>query len=977
MHINNLQRLSIVIVGILTFAGLLLLSLKISASLTYTDFIAGHIAWTRGTKLQDLLVMPLSIIGTSITVIMFLSFFEKINRTANKENTINIAQQIIYWSIPATAIIVSSLAYKNFDRVFYAVSMLGIIFFTFSYIIASKKYRDIPADTISIGLVSIFFLALAPLNFYIAIKFFPGILQDFGGFDPKFILRSYFSLLIILLFGYLFLYRIKNNFPYKELSILILLGQLFLPLLYLSLYPAKLQDPTGSLTSFSSSIGLKLIIAGLIAISFADIIYRHVKYRSTQTLSPKLLSPLAIFAFLFALKAGVTNAPHVPVDDYHFGEHLLGWWVYLQGYIPYIDYIPVHGIINNDLSGLINTLFYEGTAGSLAEAKRFTILLLSMMAFFSIYYFTGSILWAFLSVYLLGARLTWLFFIPFLALWFNRSLIENKIKWSAVWFITAPIMILGVPPQGILLVAASGVIPIYFLWHTIANRNWKVIKPVALWGLAVCAFYAITPLGKMLINAINYVYVNGSINQAAYGVPWEVSFASSSILTEAIRMSWVIAPLASLLALYFLYRSQNVRPFLALPLCVTIIISFLLIPYSMGRIDPGGPSRPGIVAILLIVGLMSLSFWHLFNRYSRIWLFLGIVFFSSLLNFANLSYHPVLSTAAPTLHVSNLVDTSNSDLSNIGTAIIDGAHIDRLNKLNTLLNNKLQPQESYLDLTSRNAQYFYLNRRPIIPVTAPYNMISYKQQFDAIAVLKNNLPRVALLEGMNIIHDGGGVSIRNHYLYRFLTEQYEPFEENGFIIGLSTESIARGDWGAIKLPTQMEKMELFERAFSRARINLEKLPSSWGKSVRSLEYNMKLVANLDNKSAVLHDVALTNSNTFEVKGQDPFAVYDISHLAINGKSAGLLRFEFECIAKKAPALIQVFVWGDERTGPYEASSFFFNAENGSVIVPLDILPRWLLLNHAKGIRIDLSNSGSCASYKIENISLHQRTLVNL
>ena len=116
-------------------------------------------------------------------------------------------------------------------------------------------------------------------------------------------------------------------------------------------------------------------------------------------------------------------------------------------------------------------------------------------------------------------------------------------------------------------------------------------------------------------------------------------------------------------------------------------------------------------------------------------------------------------------------------------------HWQRLKKLAVLLDKKLEPNESYLDLTSRNAQYFYLNRMPLIPVTAPYNMASPVQQKDAIRRLEKDLPRLTLLEGQNIIQDGGGLALRNHYLYRFIIKNYEPFEIDGFIIGLSKKAL--------------------------------------------------------------------------------------------------------------------------------------------------------------------------------------------
>lgn len=977
MHIHNIQRLALCTAGFTTFIGLVLLSLSFSSSNNYPDFIAGNITWTKGEKFQDLIAMPFAILGTAIFLVILFNFFSKINNSICEEHSQNCALYIVFWTIPALATICASIQTNNFDTVTFGISVTGVFFLLLSYMTAFKRSRNIDAEAISIGLVGIFFLGLIPLDAAILMKFFPDFFPKIDGISEKDLTIFCLTFLMLLSCGYLVFLYLKENISYKEISIIIFLGQLTLPLLYISLYPAKMRDPIGNIHSYGTGIGLKLIIIGLILAALIDTIYRYAKYARKGGFSVKSLSPLAICALLVTLKAGTTSVPTLSADDYHFGEYLLGGWVYLQGYVPYVDYTPAHGIINNDISGLVNFFLYDGTSASFAEAQRFTIYLLSIAAFLSIYYFTGSVLWAFFSVFFLGARLSWLYFIPFIALWLSRPLIENRIRWSIIWLATAPLVILGVPPQGLLLVVASSLIPLYFLSHTVINKDWQILKPIAFSAIIIIIFYLITPLGEMTYHAIEYVLTNGPINQSAYGIPWALSFNPSGVLSEAIRMSWVLVPFFSILFLFFLYKQKRLQEFLVLPLCVVIVFSFLLTPYSMGRIDPGSVSRPGIIGILLIAGIMGFAFWYIFNRYSRIWLFIGLVIFSSLLKFAYVSHQPLISLSVSSIQIGHVVRTQDTDLKNIGTASMDATHWNRINKLNTLIDEKLHPKESYLDLTSRNAQYFYLNRKPIIPVTAPYNIVSRKQQLEAISILKGNLPRLSLLEGDNIVHDGGGLSIRSHYLYRFIIEQYEPFDDNGFVIGLSKISITNGDWGNISTPNNETKMALFEKSFSHFKMNLEKLPASWGKSIGTLEKNMVAVSDLTSIKPVLNDVDVTDENIFFVKGGDPYTWYDLSNISLAGKSAGLLKFDFECIAKHQSPVLQIFWWGDEQAGAFEEASILLSGSNGTLIVPLDASPRWLLLDHIKGIRIDLSNPEACTSYRIKNLSLHQRKLVNL
>lgn len=75
---------------------------------------------------------------------------------------------------------------------------------------------------------------------------------------------------------------------------------------------------------------------------------------------------------------GTTIFPNISADDYHFGESLLGWWSYMQGAIPYIDYIPAHGVIGDDLTQFLSFVFYDGSAGSIIHVGNLSIALLSL-----------------------------------------------------------------------------------------------------------------------------------------------------------------------------------------------------------------------------------------------------------------------------------------------------------------------------------------------------------------------------------------------------------------------------------------------------------------------------------------------------------------------------------------------------------------------------------------------------------------------
>ncbi|MBC7405452.1 MAG: hypothetical protein H7252_07185 [Cytophaga sp.] len=759
--------------------------LNLTIAPSYTDFIVGNIAWQADTKLQDIIAAPVF-----ITVLFFGFLFLSLQIAKQKqqfgnEYSAKLSNQLIWWSVPSFAAISSLILGATIDEKIFFISVAGIAFISINSAYNAARKININPDLIGLSLFAIILAGLIPLEIALILGRAPKSLVG----DIK--LDTYETATYIIIgFGIVFGLIYAMRFPEKSSRFLpkfILIGQVGLPTLFLTLYPAKLLQANGVVTKYQTTLGLKLFIVGMVVWGIFDVVRRHQKYARTAHVSwSPLLSPVALFALLVALKVGNTVAPFIKSDDYHFGEQVLGWWSYLQGAIPYVGYIPAHGVIPDDLSAFLSFVFYDGTAGSFVDAGRLSYALLAFAGFISIYRFSSSIGLAFILIFFVGSYLSWLFFTPFLCLWFSRSLRVNPARWLSIWLLTAPIAILGVPGQGLLLVAASGVMAAYIMWCFWRNsekREWRYIG-ISFFVLMVAALT--TPLVPMLLGAIRYVLENGAINQVAYGISWAASWnegAKAGFVFEAIRMSWVAIPVACLGIIYMCMKDQVDRKNTLVPAIVVFLFIFLLIPYSMGRIDPGGVSRPGIAAIFSWAILLPITVWSQLKPANKVSLLLLVASMSATLNFTSLSFSNLVSAASAQIHTGPLRDGARVGLPNIGKATVQDEHWDRLTKLNELLKNKLAPNESYLDLTSRNAQYFYLNRIPMMAITAPYNLVSPSQQKRAIEQLSRNVPRLALLEGSNIIHDGGGLALRNPYLYRFILDNYTPSLEAGFIIG--------------------------------------------------------------------------------------------------------------------------------------------------------------------------------------------------
>lgn len=261
-------------------------------------------------------------------------------------------------------------------------------------------------------------------------------------------------------------------------------------------------------------------------------------------------------------------------------------------------------------------------------------------------------------------------------------------------------------------------------------------------------------------------------------------------------------------------------------------------------------------------------------------------------------------------------------------------------RLKKLLDSHLTPSETYLDLSSRNAQYFYLNRKSPIRISAAYNLVGTAEQQRAIAKLEKTPVKIALLSGDNLLHDGGKMALRTPLLYQFILMHYVPTKEAGFIIS---------QWQPDTLLSEQQK-QLFQQALGAS--DLKRIAISWGQSKKSLNTKMHRVARL-----IPH---ATKSGSVE---------FDLSTLKLAGKSANILQFDFNCISQHAEPELQAMWWSQ---GSRKPSTLRFMAHNGSLIAPLYASAYWQLASHLNKLQLKLLNPAACQQVRINNVELMQR-----
>lgn len=1032
----------------------LLAALKLTIAPAYTDFIVGYITWVSDSKLQDIIAAPAFVAALVLSCLFISLQLARQKQQFGETYSASLSNQLIWWALPSFVGISSLVLGSTVDKSLLLVSASGIGFVTIVSFYNAKKNICISPEVVGMSVLAVFLISLLPLEIALVIGRVPMTLIN--DIDPASCAKAKN---IISGFGVLVGLFCAMHYPAqvsRYLPSLLLLGQIGLPTLFLTLYPAALVQPDGGLTKYETTVWLKLLLAGAVLWGLYDVIRRYRAYHASANDWAECLSPVALVGLLVALQVGSTVVPQISPDDYHFGESLLGWWSLSHGAVPYVDYMPAHGLIDDYLAQCLSYIFYDGSAGSVMEAGRLSFAVMAFAAFMSMYLFSGSIGLAFVSIFFLGGsllgKLSYVFLTSFLCLWSSRPLRITPARWLSVWILTAPVAILGVPPQGLLLVAASGAMAAYCSWQLWSNPQERAWRCIGSSLIALVALGLATPLFPMLFGAIRYVVENGPINQVAYGVPWALSWragAKAGFVFEAIRMSWIAAPIACLSIIYIKGRDQHYRHFV-LPAVVVLLFALLLIPYSMGRIDPGGVSRPGLSAIFGWAVLLPVAAWGLVKPNNRCSFILLVACMSAALDLTSLSFSGLVSAVSPSVRMGPFRDGRSAGLSNIGKAYVQDDQWDRLARLSAVLNSTLAPGESYLDLTSRNAQYFYLNRRPVVAVTAPYNMVAPSQQKRVVEQLLRGAPRVALLEGSNITFDGGGLALRNPYLYRFVLDNYTPKLEDGFIVGYKNgeantevpsgfvvKNLTDANWdrgvhrsepavivgdaaltpflesgmkihigaGEVRTITRVwtegnaiwfdgalidpsvagyphrvgtpfnpefgdaYRASLFDKAFALS--DFKEIPVSWGRSAKSLDNKMKLIHGLDALSPALHELT-AEGGAYRVSGARPKLSFDTSRLALSGRDAGLLKFEFSCIKKDVKAMVQVSWLGGR--GGSDVSSIKFTAYNGPLIVPLDASPRWLMMKDIKEIRIHFDNASACGSFRVQNLGLYQRNL---
>lgn len=762
--------------------------LRINLAQRYPDFIAGPLALMgESSKIRDLIAGPAFVAAGFLAFWALRATVARIRTARGEQHAEELNRQLVWWSVPAVAALAGLFLQSSIDMRIVLGSAVGLAAVSLVSLLASRRSASVTPSRVGLALLGSLLLGLVPVEAAVLLGRVAGWTRD-----PWLLFRASQVVTALLVAAVSWTAVVHSERFDRWLPRLVAAAQLGLPLFFLTLLPADLITPGGEVIDYRATPWLPVLVLSLVGLGMVDVVRRLWRGRKDAGSVAGLLSPFAVFAVVVALRLGVTQQPYIPPDDYHFGESLLGW-AYLQPAVPYVDYLPAHGLVADDLPAGFAQLFFDGTASSMQEASRLVLALFLLAGFMSLWLFTGSLGLAFVSVLFMGGPNSWLILIPFLVLWLSPALRRKPAIWLSVWVLTAPLAVLATPGWGMALVAASSVVAIkasFDLWRGSGLRGlWGPVGALALLGLLL----VFTPLGPMLVGALRYAGEQGAVNQVAYGLSWPVNWTEgvpSGLFTEALRMSWLAAPAAALGAIVLAVRRR------AWPALLTgtalLLFSVLLIPYAMGRIDPTGLSRPGYMAIFAWMVLVPVALWHLLDPGRRAVLLLAVAAMGAAFGFTTLNFSSFRVDALAGMEVGTLQDGAAAGLPNVGRASMQQDHWERLIRLRNLLEQELGPSQTYLDLSNRNAHYFYMDRLPLLPTTAPYNLAPVDQQQRAVESLSASPPPLVLMEADNIVHDGVAHALRVPVIFQFLMDRFEPAWSHGFVIARPGRSHQRG-----------------------------------------------------------------------------------------------------------------------------------------------------------------------------------------
>ncbi|SFT11640.1 hypothetical protein SAMN04488040_3246 [Sulfitobacter marinus] len=522
--------------------------------------------------------------------------------------------------------------------------------------------------------------------------------------------------------------------------------------------------------------GLHALLAIVLIIEAVWVFRARREGGSFTGVLPRISTALAIVV----LTGPAMIHPVIPLDDYHFGEKLLAAQAFYSGAGWFTEFFSPHGL-SNATGGFAAWLLGDPTASGILVGERILLL-----------YAWGTL------VVLLLCRLG-----PLPALLFALVIPEiphviyltlNLVLGLAIVSLRRPsvagaggvaVAVFGALFNGGLGAAAAIVIALSGVILHGRRGRWDFIAFCA--GSIASGVVILVLFHEQLLGYLAFLTVSSAANLTIYG-----NGSFSVIEHHFDNFLYVFAPVLTLAVAAIVgskqWRDSEALPFWLKSLLVivpTTALAIIMNPYATGRLDFGDRGMITTVALMVFATVWLSSFFKRRNP-PLVASLLSVLLIGIMANqrtsFERLSLPPV--------HL-ELRGEIAEDMPTLGWGAAHGAHLAMLRDVNGVVNAVLEPGETFLNLTNRNAFYFYFDRANPVPIASTYNAApgDFQRQFTEASEL--SLPALAILAVNNIEHDGISLPLRSHHIFEFVETHYVPFVVNGNVYGIRTDLTER------------------------------------------------------------------------------------------------------------------------------------------------------------------------------------------
>ena len=552
------------------------------------------------------------------------------------------------------------------------------------------------------------------------------------------------------------------------------------------------------------------------------------------------ISSVVAGALLFGFS--LPTASTFTVDPYHLGEMILPWQQIIEkGLKSYTEYVPVQGLISFTI-GAVNKFFYHGEITTFAISTSVMAALIAVaVTMIQSWALSAPIALLFTPLALTFLDRFYLTGSSFLIL-SHPALIARPRRWFTVAAILLPIVFFWNSPSTLALTIGCAPVAAMLWWRS--DKKITDITP-ALFVLAIV--FSVLPI----FGILQFVYENGFINtvqhatmfienwrdQGGYARYFDSS-KSNIILWETFRVGGWMWSAALLFVMQLAIIKKNIfknldATFYGAFLLTTggIIFALFLFPYSMGRIDPPMyMSRPGTVSMVMFSFFVPMAFLFL-KKYRNIqvmhplWigLIIGLPIGVKGFTAASLLDFPHAQSVAPGDYIRTA--SIHPQFDNLGDGYFPIGVVGAVQQLQRAVDQLIEPNDTYVDLTNHTAYHALLNRR-FPSLYASGNADGYRIQNRILKIWEQSPPSAVLIDPFNEI-DRTSIALRNYHLYRWLmTHSYHLISINEFSF-LVSDNIFK-----TKKLTELPLAKLKSIVF---RSELMGIPRAWGKSYGTLK----------------------------------------------------------------------------------------------------------------------------------------------